>query len=176
MLRSRFDRSSPPLINRPLKPRNLFTVPSAGPELVSAEAINSTSVLLKWQPVPLEFRNGIISHYTIHFRDVEKNKNDSVKVKVPALSATVNGLRQKATYEFWIVAGTSKGDGRRHKPTKTAVTDGKQNNTFIGIAHQITTTTSTTTTTTTIVIIIIIIIVIIITITKLSNLIGYQLP
>ena len=146
MLRSRFDRSSPPLINRPLKPRNLFTVPSAAPELYSAEAINSTSVLLKWQPVPSESRNGIITYYTIHFREVEKNKNNSVEVKAPAESATVNGLRQKAKYKFWMVAGTSKGDGRRPSATKTATTDGKQNNTFIGIAHQITTTTTTTTT------------------------------
>ena len=159
MLRSRFDRSSPPLINRPLKPRNLFTVPSAAPGLFSAEAINSTSVLLKWQPVPPESRNGIITHYTIHFWDVEKNKNNSVEVKAPAESATVNGLRQKAKYKFWMVAGTSKGDGRRPSATKTATTDGKQNNTFIGIAHQITTTTTTTTTTTIIIIIIIIIII-----------------
>ena len=154
MLRSRFDRSSSPLINRPLKPRNLFTVPSAAPELYSAKEINSTSVLLKWQPVPPESRNGIITHYTIHFRDVEKNKNNSVEVKAPAESATVNGLRQKAKYKFWMVAGTSKSDGRRPSATKTATTDGK-NNTFIGIAHQITTATTTTTTTTIIIIIII---------------------
>ena len=89
---------------------------------------------------------------------MEKNKNNSVEVKAPAESATVNGLRQKAKYKFWMVAGTSKGDGRRPSATKTATTDGKQNNTFIGIAHQITT---TTTTTTTIIIISIIIIIII---------------
>ena len=69
-----------------------------------------------------------------------------MEVKAPAESATVNGLRQKAKYKFWMVAGTSKGDGRRPSATKTATTDGKQNNTFIGIAHQITTTTTTTTT------------------------------
>ena len=81
-----------------------------------------------------------------------------MEVKAPAESATVNGLRQKAKYKFWMVAGTSKGDGRRPSATKTATTDGKQNNTFIGIAHQITTTTTTTTTTIIIIIIIIIII------------------
>ena len=81
-----------------------------------------------------------------------------MEVKAPAESATVNGLRQKAKHNFWMVAGTSKGDGRRPSATKTATTDGKQNNTFIGIAHQITT---TTTTTTTIIIISIIIIIII---------------
>ena len=81
-----------------------------------------------------------------------------MEVKAPAESTTVNGLRQKAKYKFWMVAGTSKGDGRRPSATKTATTDGKQNNTFIGIAHQITT---TTTTTTTIIIISIIIIIIV---------------
>ena len=133
MLVSRFDRSSPPLISRPLKPRNFLTGPSDAPGLDSADTINSTSVFLKWQPVPPESRNGIITHYTIHFRDVEKNKNNSVKVKAPAESATVNGLRQKAKYKFWMVAGTSKGDGRRPSETKTAITDGKQNKTLIGI-------------------------------------------
>ena len=85
-----------------------------------------------------------------------------MKVKAPAESATVNGLRQKAKYKFWMVAGTSKGDGRRPSETKTAITDGKQNNTLIGIAHQITTTTTTTTTTIIIIIIIISLIIIII--------------
>ena len=150
------DRSSPPLINRPLKSHNLFTGPSRAPGLDSAEAINSTSVFLKWQRVPLEFRNGIITTYTIHFRDAEKNKNNSVIVKATGVSATVNGLRQKAEYKFWLVASSSKGDGPP-SATKTAATDGKQNNTFIGIAHQITNTTTTTTTTTTTIIIIIII-------------------
>ena len=84
-----------------------------------------------------------------------------MEVKAPAESATVNGLRQKAKYKFWMVAGTSKGDGRRPSATKTATTDGK-NNRFIGIAHQITTATTTTTTTIIIIISIIIIIIIII--------------
>ena len=107
----------------------MFTGPSRAPVLDSAEAINSTSVFLRWQRVPLEFRNGIITSYTIHFRDVEKNKNNSVTVKATGVSATVNGLRQKAEYEFWIVAATSKGDGPP-SATKTATTDGKQSNMF----------------------------------------------
>ena len=111
-------RSSPRLINRPLKPRNLFTVPSKAPRLDSAETINSTSVFLKWQPVPLDSRNGIIIRYTIHFRDVEEKENGSMPVKAPVVNATVNGLRQKAEYLFWIVAATSVGDGPSRLPER----------------------------------------------------------
>ena len=125
-------RSSPRLINRPLKPRNLFTVPSKGPRLDSAETINSTSVFLKWQPVPLDSRNGIIIRYTIHFRDEEKSKDDSKIVTASAVNATVNGLRQKAEYSFWIVAATSKGDGPPSSTEKTE-TKGKECNKFIGM-------------------------------------------
>ena len=132
MLESRFDRSSPPLISRPLKPRNLLTEPSGAPGFDSAETINSTSVFLKWQPVPPDSENGIIIRYTIHFRDLEKNKDGFKIVSASAINATVNGLRQKAEYSFWIVAATSKGDGPRSS-TKRTKTKGKEYNTFIGV-------------------------------------------
>ena len=65
--------------------------------------LNSTSVLLKREPVPTVSQNGIIRRYTIHFRDEEKKENSSLSVEAPAINATVNGLRQKAEYLFWIV-------------------------------------------------------------------------
>ena len=86
--------------------------------------LNSTSVLLKWEPVPPASQNGIIIRYTIHFRDVEAKKNGSVTIKAPAVNATVNGLRQKAEYQFWIVAATSVGYGPSSDP-KTDTTKGK---------------------------------------------------
>ena len=87
--------------------------------------LDSTSVLLKWEPVPRASQNGIIRRYTIHFRDVEKKeKNSSVTVKAPAVNATVNGLRQKAEYLFWIAAATSVGYGPS-SDSITATTKGK---------------------------------------------------
>ena len=99
-----------------------FAGPSEPPKITSLTVLNSTSVLLKWEPVPRASQNGIIRRYTIHFREVEKN--DSVTVKAPAVNATVNGLRQKAEYLFWIVAATSVGDGPS-SVSKTATTKGK---------------------------------------------------
>ena len=101
-----------------------FTGPSKSPKITRVTVLNSTSVFLKWEPVPRASQKGIIRHYTIHFRDVEKKENGSVTVKAPAVNATVNGLRQKAEYLFWIVASTSVGDGPS-SVSKTATTKGK---------------------------------------------------
>lgn len=90
--------------------------------------LSSTSVFLKWDPVPRASQNGIIRNYAIHFRDVEKKENGSVTVKAPAVNATVNGLRQKAEYQFWIVAATSVGYGPS-SDYKTETTKGKGHHT-----------------------------------------------
>ena len=102
----------------------MFAGPSGSPTITSVTVLNSTSVLLKWEPVPPASQNGIIIRYTIHFRDVEEKENGSMPVKAPAVNATVNGLRQKAEYLFWIVAATSVGDGPS-SVSKTATTKGK---------------------------------------------------
>lgn len=81
--------------------------------------LDTTSVLLKWEPVPRASQNGIIRNYAIHFRDVENKENGSLTVKAPAVNATVNGLRQKAEYQFWIAAATSVGYG----PSSDSVTE-----------------------------------------------------
>ena len=101
-----------------------FTEPSESPEITSVTVLDTTSVFLKWQPVPRTSQNGIIRNYTIHFRDVENKGDGAVTVKAPAVNATVNGLRQKAEYQFWIAAATSVGYGPFSDPI-TATTKGK---------------------------------------------------
>ena len=73
--------------------------------------LNSTSVLVKWEAVPSRSQNGIITTYTIYFRDEGNKETGTKNVSFPALNATVNGLRQKAEYSFWILASTIKGKG-----------------------------------------------------------------
>ena len=87
--------------------------------------LNSTSVLVEWEPVPAESRHGIITHHTIHYKDVEKEKEGKMVVKESILKAIINGLRQKAEYTFWILAATSKGDGPGSN-TEKATTAGKK--------------------------------------------------
>ena len=82
------------------------------------QVLNSTSVLVKWKPVPTKSTHGIIIEYIIHYKDVEKGKEDKMDVRPPALNAIVNGLRQKTGYSFKIQAATVKGSG----PNSTART------------------------------------------------------
>ena len=87
--------------------------------------LNSTSVLVKWEPVPAESRRGIITQYTIHYNCTEREKEGRMVVKASVLQAIINGLRQQAEYTFWIRAATSKGDGPASN-TEKATTAGKK--------------------------------------------------
>lgn len=107
----------------PLLP--FVAAPSAAPLLSNVTALNSTSVLVEWELVPKESRNGIITKYTIYYRDELKKAEGTMVVKPPNKTAIINGLRQQAEYSFWIVAATSKGDGPLSNAVK-ATTDGKE--------------------------------------------------
>ena len=80
---------------------------------------------MKWERVPKESRNGLITKYFIHYRDEVKKTERIIIVKPPDKTAVINGLRQKAEYSFWIVASTSKGNGPPSN-MKKATTDGKE--------------------------------------------------
>ncbi|CAH3034081.1 unnamed protein product, partial [Porites evermanni] len=98
--------------------------PSAAPLLNSVTVLNSTSVLVGWECVPKEYRNGIITQYTIYYRDELKKAEGTRVVIPPNKTVIINGLRQKAEYLFWILAATSKGNGppsNTIKPTTDAV-------------------------------------------------------
>jgi len=104
----------------------LFVVaePSASPSIIKVKVLNSTSVLVEWEVVPEQSRHGIITQYTIHYKETVKGKESAIVVKAPAVNATINGLKQKTEYSFWISAATSKGNGPP-SGTKKATTDGK---------------------------------------------------
>lgn len=86
--------------------------------------LNSTSVLVEWERVPKESSNGIITKYTIYYRDELKKAEGTTVVRPPNRTAIINGLRQKAEYSFWIAAATSKGNGPPSNVIK-ATTNGK---------------------------------------------------
>ncbi|XP_068728210.1 receptor-type tyrosine-protein phosphatase delta-like [Montipora capricornis] len=85
--------------------------PSASPTITEVPALSSTSIRVKWSPVPKVSRHGIITRYTIEYTDKDKNISKRVNITPPALERTITGLRQKALYLFRILAATSKGDG-----------------------------------------------------------------
>jgi hypothetical protein len=99
-----------------------IAVPSKAPVLTLVTVLNSTSVEAEWQPLPEEFRRGIITKYVILYTGDERTG----KKEVPAslLKVVVNGLRQSTTYSFRVQAATVKGAGPASN-LKNATTEGK---------------------------------------------------
>ncbi|XP_049878899.1 Down syndrome cell adhesion molecule-like protein Dscam2 [Pectinophora gossypiella] len=89
-------------------------VPSA-PHKIKALAFSSDSVLVSWLP-PLH-PNGIISHYTVYYREAGRlGKHSSFTVSADKkpdveLMFQVRNLLESQLYEFWVSATTGSGEG-----------------------------------------------------------------
>ncbi|XP_045780750.1 Down syndrome cell adhesion molecule-like protein Dscam2 [Maniola jurtina] len=89
-------------------------VPSA-PEKIKALPYSSDSVLVSWLP-PVH-PNGVISHYTVYYREAGRlGKHSSFTVSADKnpeieLMFQVRNLMENQLYEFWVSATTGSGEG-----------------------------------------------------------------
>ncbi|CAK1540390.1 unnamed protein product [Leptosia nina] len=89
-------------------------VPSS-PEKIKALAYSSDSVLVSW--LPPQHPNGIISHYTVYYREAGRlGKHSSFTVSAEKnqeieLMFQVRNLMENQLYEFWVSATTGSGEG-----------------------------------------------------------------
>ncbi|XP_071281140.1 receptor-type tyrosine-protein phosphatase delta isoform X24 [Agelaius tricolor] len=87
-------------------------VPSGFPQNLHSESSTSTSVQLTWQMPLLAERNGIITKYTILYRDINVAYQPVELPVVPAdTTMTLSGLKPDTTYDVKVRAHTSKGPG-----------------------------------------------------------------
>ncbi|XP_075787709.1 receptor-type tyrosine-protein phosphatase delta isoform X7 [Pelodiscus sinensis] len=87
-------------------------VPSGFPQSLHSESSTSTSVQLTWQPPVLAERNGIITKYTLLYRDINVAHHPIELPIVPAdTTMTLSGLKPDTTYDVKVRAHTSKGPG-----------------------------------------------------------------
>ncbi|XP_066844470.1 receptor-type tyrosine-protein phosphatase delta isoform X4 [Anser cygnoides] len=87
-------------------------VPSGFPQNLHSESSTSTSVQLTWQMPLLAERNGIITKYTVLYRDINVAYQPVELPVVPAdTSMTLSGLKPDTTYDVKVRAHTSKGPG-----------------------------------------------------------------
>ncbi|XP_030422170.1 receptor-type tyrosine-protein phosphatase delta isoform X22 [Gopherus evgoodei] len=87
-------------------------VPNGFPQNLHSESSTSTSVQLTWQPPVLAERNGIITKYTLLYRDINVAHHPVELPIVPADTAmTLSGLKPDTTYDVKVRAHTSKGPG-----------------------------------------------------------------
>ncbi|KAJ7416494.1 hypothetical protein WISP_70798 [Willisornis vidua] len=87
-------------------------VPSGFPQNLHSESSTSTSVQLTWQMPLLAERNGIITKYTLLYRDINVAYQPVELPVVPAdTTMTLSGLKPDTTYDVKVRAHTSKGPG-----------------------------------------------------------------
>ena len=78
--------------------------------------MSSTSILVQWDSVPAENRNGIIMSYTITYKELPGGGANSQKVNAATTQATLTGLKKYTNYSITVFASTSKGHGNASQP------------------------------------------------------------
>ncbi|XP_078801415.1 protein tyrosine phosphatase receptor type Db isoform X13 [Oryzias latipes] len=89
------------------------TPPSAPPQDISCTSPSSTSILVSWAPPPLEFRNGIITGYSIQYTTMEGNKTSKRIDGIPPESSPylLENLEKWTEYGITVRASTEAGEG-----------------------------------------------------------------
>uniref|UniRef100_A0A4W3KFY3 Sidekick cell adhesion molecule 2 n=1 Tax=Callorhinchus milii TaxID=7868 RepID=A0A4W3KFY3_CALMI len=101
-----------------IKGRTRESVPSSGPTNISALAINSSSILVKWNEVPEQDRNGLVLGYKVLYK--EKDLEAPVQLLTiegnTTYTAQLTELGKYVLYEIQVLAFTRIGDGRPSSP------------------------------------------------------------
>ena len=93
----------------------MFSEPSGAPQNVGGHSVTSTSILVMWDEVSPELRNGIIISYNVSYQAVVEAGSagpiNSTIVKAPIRQVNLTGLTKDMHYNISVLASTIKGDG-----------------------------------------------------------------
>ena len=90
--------------------------PDGAPSNVRGQSSSSTSILVKWNEVPANQQNGIITGYTITYKSQTENENDNVQVNGSVRQTELRNLKEYVNYNITVLASTVKGDGPATTP------------------------------------------------------------
>ncbi|KAM6950489.1 neogenin 1a isoform 5-T5 [Lycodopsis pacificus] len=91
--------------------RTLSDVPSAPPQNLTAEVQNSKSIMLRWQPPPLNGQNGEITGYKIRYRKGSRRSEAAETTGGTQLFKLIDALERGTEYSFRVSAMTVNGTG-----------------------------------------------------------------
>ena len=83
---------------------------------MSGEDSSSTSILVTWNEVLADDRNGIITSYNITYKSQTENDNGNVQVNGSVLQTELTNLKEYVKYNITVLATTVKGDGPASDP------------------------------------------------------------
>ena len=106
----------------------LLSEPDGAPQNVTGQNTSSTSILVTWEEVQAELRNGIITGYNITYQSLTENDNGFVQAGPNDHQANLTGLKEFVEYNISVVAFTVKGDGLPSVIVVRTDQDSKPNN------------------------------------------------
>ena len=105
--------------------------PDGAPQNVKGQNTSSTSILVSWEAVQADLRNGIITGYNITYQSLTENDNGFVPAGPNDRQANLTGLKEFVDYNISVVAFTVKGGGPPNFTVVRTDQDSKSYNTFI---------------------------------------------
>ena len=90
--------------------------PDGTPQNVQGQRSSSTSILVKWDEVPAEQQNGIITGYTITYKSQTENDDGNVQANASVRQTELTNLKGYVNYNITVLASTVKGDGPASDP------------------------------------------------------------
>ena len=85
--------------------------PDGAPQKVTGQNTSSTSILVSWEAVQADLRNGIITGYNITYNSQTENDNGFVPAGPNDRQANLTRLKEFVNYNISVVAATERGDG-----------------------------------------------------------------
>uniref|UniRef100_A0A8C6IZJ8 Uncharacterized protein n=1 Tax=Melopsittacus undulatus TaxID=13146 RepID=A0A8C6IZJ8_MELUD len=106
--------------SRPVTEYTLQGVPTAPPQNVQVEAVNSTTIQFLWTPPPQQFINGINQGYKLLAWPVDTPETVTIVTIAPDFhgvhSGCITNLKKYTTYYTSVLCFTTPGDGPRSTP------------------------------------------------------------
>lgn len=96
--------------------RTRESAPSSGPKLVTANATSSTTIVVRWNEVDVEDRNGVIEGYKVYFGALNVPFQYKKVANNATYTTTLTELRKFTEYSIQVLAYTRIGDGSLSLP------------------------------------------------------------
>ncbi|TRY91464.1 hypothetical protein DNTS_027213 [Danionella cerebrum] len=105
-----YNKHGPGVSTEDVMARTLSDVPSAAPQNLTLEVLNSTSIMVRWQPPPAGTLNGELTGYRLRFRKGLK-RAEAVEISTLQTSQLLDGLERGKVYTVRVSASTINGSG-----------------------------------------------------------------
>lgn len=101
-------------------------VPSAAPEGLQVVEKNSTSITVKWKPIPANLTNGHLSGYKIKYKKIFNIAYSYLTWNSVSLTqAYLSDLKKSTVYEIYVAGFTEAGTGPYSERLRAITSRGK---------------------------------------------------